>query len=192
MKLVKILAVAALMVAGSAYAQGYAGFEYSDETKRVDDSSKGKVGVIVGVKVDGGMDYSLKVENSQAKLGDGDLTTGVEVRAKKTFASIGTYEVAPYLGVRLGEKITSDEHFSHYAVDYGVKFPIIGKVVYLDLGGRYRNAFDTVNEFRSNRGHALVSFKLTDKDTIGVRYSKSYGDVAEEKDTWRLNYIRSF
>jgi hypothetical protein len=192
MKFAKILAVAALMVAGSAFAQGYAGLEFSDETKRSDDSSKGKVAVVVGVKAAGGMDYSLKVENSQAKLGDGDITSGVEVRAKKTFAAISAYEVTPYLGVRLGEKITGDEHFSHYAVDYGVKFPIIGKVVYLDLGGRYRNAFNTDNEFRSNRGHALVTYKVTDKDTVGIRYSKSYGDVGEEKDAWRLSYTRSF
>jgi hypothetical protein len=192
MKLFKILAVAALMVSGTSFAQSYVGFEFSDETKRSDDSSKGKAAVVIGTKVTGGMDYSLKVENSQTKLGDGDIGSGVEVRAKKTFGAIGSLEVSPYIGVRLGEKVASDEHFSHYAVDYGVKLPIIGKIVYLDLGGRYRDAFNTINEFQSNRAHALVSYKLTDKDTIGVRYSQSYGDTAEEKNTWRLSYGHSF
>lgn len=192
MKISKILAALALLVAGSAFAQGYAGFEFSEETKRADDSTKGKVGVVVGVKAAGGMDYSIKVDNSQASLGDGDISANAEVRVKKTFAAISAYEVAPYLGVRLGQKIASDEHFSHYAIDYGVKFPIIGKVVYLDLGGRYRNAFDTAHEFQSNRGHALVSWNVTNKDTVGVRYSQSYGDVSEEKNAWRLSYTRSF
>jgi len=192
MKFVKILAATTLMAASSAYAQGYVGFELSDETKRSDDSSKGKIGVVVGVKAAGGMDYSLKMDNSQAKLGDGDISTGVEARAKKSFAGIGPYSISPYLGVRVGHKIENDSNFNHYAVDYGVKFPIIGKVVYLDLGGRHRNAFDTDNAFRSNRAHALVSFNVTKKDVVGVRYSQSYGDVSEEKNAWRLSYTRSF
>jgi hypothetical protein len=192
MKAVKILAVAALMVASTAYAKGYVGFELSDETKRSDDSSKGKIGIVVGVKAAGGMDYSLKMDNSQAKLGDGDISTNVEARVKKSFAPISAYSIAPYLGVRVGQKIEDDANFNHYAVDYGVKFPIIGKAVYLDLGGRHRNAFDTDYAFRSNRAHALVSVNVTKKDTIGVRYSQSYGDVGEEKNAWRLNYTRSF
>lgn len=192
MKFVKLMVLTAALFAGSAYAQGYVGFELSDETKRSDDSSKGKIGLVVGVKAAGGMDYSLKMDNSQARLGDGDISTGVEARIKKNFAPISAYSIAPYLGVRVGQKIENDNNFNHYAVDYGVKFPIIGRVVYLDLGGRHRNAFDTDQAFRSNRAHALVSWNVTNKDTVGVRYSQSYGDVAEEKNAWRLSYTRSF
>ena len=192
MKFVKILAVALLMMAGTAQAGGYTSLELSNEEKRSSGDDSVKYGVVVGVKAAGGMDYSLKVDASQAKIGDGDLSNGVELRAKKSFAGITDYDIKPYLGVRVGQKIKSDEDFGHYAVDYGIKFPIIGNVVYLDLGGRYRNAFDTVNEFKSNRGHALVSWNLTKKDTVGVRYSQAYGDTSEEKNAWRLSYTRGF
>ena len=192
MKLTKILAVAALLVAGTAQAAGYTSLEVSNEEKRATGEDSVKYGVVVGVKVGGGMDYSLKVDSSQAKIGEGDISNGMELRAKKTFTGISVYDVKPYVGVRVGQKIKSDDNFSHYAVDYGIKFPIIGNIVYLDLGGRYRNAFDTVNEFKSNRGHAIVSWNLTKQDTVGVRYSQAYGDTSEEKNAWRLSYTRSF
>jgi hypothetical protein len=192
MKLSKIVAATALLVVGTAQAGGYTSFELSSEEKRATGDDSIKYGVVVGVKAAGGMDYSLKVDSSQAEIGNGSISNGIELRTKKTFAGISAYDVKPYVGVRVGQKIQSDDNFNHYAVDYGVKFPIIGKVVYLDLGGRYRNAFDTVNEFKSNRGHALVSWNLTKKDTVGVRYSQSYGDTSEEKNAVRLSYTRSF
>ena len=192
MKLVKIVAAVAMLVASAAQAGGYTSLELSSEEKRATGDDSIKYGVVVGVKVDGGMDYSLKVDTSQTEIGNGSISNGAELRAKKTFDSITEYDIKPYIGVRLGQKIQSDDNFGHYAVDYGVKFPIIGNVVHLDLGGRYRNAFDTVNEFKSNRAHALVSWNLTKQDTVGVRYSQAYGDTSEEKNAIRLSYTRSF
>ncbi|MFY8212588.1 MAG: hypothetical protein ACOVLB_07995 [Candidatus Nanopelagicus sp.] len=192
MKLVKLVAVAAMLVAGAAQAGGYTSLELSSEEKRATGDDSTKYGVVVGVKVDGGMDYSLKVDTSQTEIGNGSISNGVELRAKKTLAGISAYDIKPYIGVRVGQKIQSDDNFSHYAVDYGIKFPIIGDIVFLDLGGRHRNAFDTANVMRSNRAHALVSWNLTKQDTVGVRYSQAYGDTGEEKNAIRLSYTRSF
>lgn len=187
-----MLAVAVLLVAGSAQAGGYTSLELSNEEKRTTGDTNIKYGVVVGVKVNGGMDYSFKVDTSQTEIGNGSISNGVELRAKKTFAGISAYDIKPYIGVRLGQKIKADDSFSHYAVDYGIKFPIISNIVYLDLGGRYRNAFHTVNESQSDRAHALVSWNLSKQDTVGVRYSQAYGDSGEEKNAIRLSYSRSF
>lgn len=189
MKLVKLLAAAAVLVAGAAQAGGYAGVEYSNETNRITDAESIKGAVVAGVKVDGGMDYSLKMESSQTELGSGSISTGVEVRAKKSFGAVGA--LTPYLGARLGEKITSSTHFTHYAIDYGVKFPIAGALSG-DIGGRYRNALDTVNAFQSNRAHAIIAYAVTDKDSVAVRYSRAYGDDTEAKNAIRVSYTRSF
>lgn len=189
MKLVKLMAVAALLVTSVAHAGGYAGFEYSDEHNRVTAKDNIKGALVAGYKADGGMDYSVKMESSQTDLGNGSISTGLEVRARKTLVDVAGLK--PYIGVRLGEKMTSSTHFAHYAVDYGVKFPIAGSLSG-DIGGRYRNAFDTVNAFQSNRGHVLVAYALTDKDSVAVRYSKAYGDDGEAKNAWRLSYTRSF
>lgn len=189
MKVIKLLAAAALLVSGLAQAGGYAGVEYSNENNRVTDADSVKGAVVAGVKVDGGMDYSLKMESSQADIGSGSISTGVEVRARKTFGAVGA--LTPYLGARLGEKMSSSTHFTHYAIDYGVKFPIAGALSG-DVGGRYRNALDTVNAFQSNRAHATVAYAVTDKDTVAVRYSRAYGDDSEAKNAVRLSYTRSF
>jgi len=189
----KKVLLSAILIALSSVAmaetKGYAGLEYSNETKRVDDSTSVKGAVVAGFKTDGGMDYSLKMESSQTDIGSGSISTGVEVRARKNFDAI--VGVNPYLGVRLGEKMSSSTHFSHYAVDAGVKFPIAGAISG-DVGMRYRNAFDTVNVFQSTRYHATVAYALTKQDTIALRYSQAYGDVGEEKNAYRLSYTRSF
>ena len=162
-------------------AQGYASLEYYDETNRATDAKNIKEAIVVGSKV-GSTDYSLKLENSQTAFGSGSISQGMEIRVKE---SIGAF----YLGGRLGEKVSSTTHFSHYAVDAGVKFPLVAGFTG-DLGARYRNAFETANKYETTRVHAAVGYDLTKQDKIAVRWSRSYGD--EEKDAWRLQYTRSF
>jgi len=191
MKVVKLLAVSALLVAGVAHAGGYAGFEYSNETKRVDESESIKGALVAGFKTDNNMDYSIKMESSQAELGSGSISSGVELRAKKSLVELSSFGVTPYLGARLGEKISSSTHFTHYAVDGGVKFPIAGALSG-DVGVRYRNAFDTVNVFQSTRYHGILAYALTKQDSVALRYSQAYGDSGEEKNAWRLSYTRGF
>lgn len=175
------LVLASLVISASAMAQGYTSLEYSDETNRATSTSNIKEAIVVGTKV-GSTDYSLKMENSQTAFGSGSISQGLEVRVKQ---SIGAF----YVGGRLGEKVSSSSHFSHYAVDAGVKFPLVAGFTG-DVGGRYRNAFDTANEYQTTRVHAAVGYDLTKQDKVAVRWSRSYGD--EEKDAWRLQYTRSF
>lgn len=175
------LFLATLVIGTSAMAQGYGSFEYSDEKKRSTGVSNIKEAIVVGNKV-GSTDYSLKMENSQTELGSGSITQGLEVRVRQ---SIGAF----YVGGRLGERISSSTHFSHYAVDAGVKFPLVAGFTG-DVGARYRNAFDNVNDYQTTRVHTAVGYDLTKKDKLAVRWSRSYGD--EEKDAWRLQYTRSF
>lgn len=183
MKLTKLLVtVGALLIAGSAVAAGgYTSLEYYDETNRKTDATNIKEALVVGTK-DNGMDYSIKMENSQTSFGSGSISQGLELRAKKSFDMF-------YLGGRLGEKVTSSEHFSHYAIDAGVKFPLVAGLK-ADIGGRYRNAFETSHNFETTRAHMALGYDLTKQDSVAVRWSRSWGD--EEKDAWRLQYTRSF
>lgn len=188
MKAVKFLAVLSLLASSAAYAGGYTTFEYHDETKRSDDSGSNKFGLVVGTKTEGGQDYSIKLDMAQAEWGNGSISNGVEVRARQGFKVAG---VSPYIGVRLGQKLKSDESFTHYAFDGGVKFPIAGPVSG-DVGMRYRNAFDTVNAAESTRYHAMVSYAIDKSNSVGIRYSQAFGDVNEEKNAYRLTYTHSF
>jgi hypothetical protein len=188
MKLSKILAVAALLVAGAANAGGYTTFEYHQEEKRSDNSTKDKFGVVVGTKTAGGQDYSIKLDTNQSQWGTGSVGSSVELRARQNFSVAG---VTPYVGVRLGQKLATNESFSHYAFDTGVKFPIAGNFSG-DVGARYRNAFDTANDYQSTRYHAMVAYAISKNDSVGLRYSQSYGDVGEEKNAYRVTWTHNF
>lgn len=188
MKFKSILATTLLAISGVAAAGGYADLQYYQEENRNTKADNIKYAVTVGNKVDGGWDYSLKLETSQAEVGNGSISEGVEVRVRKSF-DVGVLK--PYLGVRLGEKISSSSHFSHYAFDAGTKFPLVGGLVG-DVGYRYRNAFETSNAYESNRYHAAVSYPITKNDSVAVRYSQAYGDAGEEKNSWRFMYTRNF
>ena len=180
-KIIKLVAVAFLFSAGAAMAQSYTSLEYYDESNRKTGAENIKEALVVGNKVDG-VDYSIKMENSQTEIGNGSISQGIEVRAKKSFGAV-------YLGGRLGEKITSSDHFSHYAIDAGVKFPLVAGLT-ADVGGRYRNSFESSKLFDTTRAHVAVGYALTKQDAVAVRWSRSWGD--EEKDAVRLQYTRSF
>ena len=189
MKLVKILAITALLVAGAAQAQnkGYASVEYYDEHNRTTNADNIKGAVVVGMKTPENMDYSLKMESSQAELGNGSISTGVETRVRRTFPNaLGVF--TPWVGVRLGESIKSTENYSYYAAEGGLKFPISGALSG-DVGYRYKDAFSKDAQ-QTNRVYALASYAVTKQDSVSLRFSRSYGD--EEKDAWRLGYTRSF
>jgi hypothetical protein len=182
MKLTKLLVTfGALLITGSAFATGYATYEYSEEENRATSAYNISNAVVVGVKAPQGWDYSLKTNTSQTALGSGSISSGLEVRARK---SMGAF----YLGGRLGERITSSTHFSTYAIDAGVKFPLVAGFTG-DVGGRYRNAFESGKAYETQRVHATVAYALTKQDSVAVRFSRSYGD--EKKDAWRLSYTRS-
>jgi len=179
----KKVVLATVLAAAFSLAQagGYTSLEYSNETNRATNADNIKEGLVVGMK-DGAMDYSLKMENSQTEFGSGSISQGMEVRIKRTFDMF-------YLGGRLGEKVSSSTHFSHYAIDAGIKIPL-GAGLTGDVGARYRDAFDTSNSYTTQRAHVAVGYALTKQDAVAVRWSRTWGD--EEKDAWRLQYTRSF
>jgi len=181
MELVKAVLLVGLMSVGSAMAQGYGSVEYSDENNRKTGAENIKEGLVIGNKT-GGVDYSIKMENSQTKIGSGSISQALEVRAKKSLGAL-------YVGARLGERITSSTHFSYYAVDTGVKIPLVAGFT-ADVGARYRNAFESGKLFETTRVHTTVGYALTKQDAVAVRWSRSYGD--EQKDAVRLQYTRSF
>ena len=181
-----VLATILASVFGIASAGGYTSLEYTNETNRATDADNIKSGLVVGNKV-GDTDYNIKMETSQTEFGSGSITQGLEVRVKQSFGTSGG--IRPYLGVRLGEKVSSSTHFSHYAFDAGVKVPL-GAGFTGDVGARYRNAFDTSNNYTTQRAHLAIGYELTKQDAIAVRWTRSWGD--EEKDGVRLQYTRSF
>ena len=190
MKAIKFLMAVLALAAGTAHAQlkGYGTFEYSQEENRITNSDSMKGAFVIGGKNATGWDYSAKFESGQKSLGEGDISSGLELRIRKNWTNaVGVF--SPWAGVRGGESIKKDDNWLYYAVEGGVKFPLIGAAS-ADVGYRYRTATEQWREFTTHRGHVMVSYAVTKQDSVGLRYARSYGD--SETNAWRLSYTRSF
>jgi len=189
MKVAKLAVLSLALVAGAVNAQskGYTSLEYYDEHNRATNADNIAGAVVVGIKTPDNWDYSLKASGSQTELGNGSISSAVETRIRKNFPkALGVF--SPWVGIRIGESIKSTEHFSYYAAEGGVKFPLFGNFSG-DVGYRFRDAFSH-DDYRTDRVYGLVSYALTKNDSVALRRTRSYGD--EEKDAWRVSYTRSF
>jgi hypothetical protein len=184
----KFLLLFALLIAGAAHAdtKGYVRFEYYDEENVNTNAKNYAYALVPGMIVDKTWDLSVQMRTSQAELGDGAITNGLEARVTRLF-EVGTFK--PYISLRTGQIVKSDETFAQYNVVLGTRFPIAGALSG-DVGVRYRNAYDTANNFQTTRPHAGLNYAVTPKDSVGVRYARSYGDT--ETNQWRMTYTRSF
>jgi hypothetical protein len=182
----KFLAILALAISSTAFAGNFYGAgEYETAEDRNTKADSYTTGLIIGYK-DGGWQYSGKVSSGQAEWGNGSITNRYEGRVKHTWSAMG---VKPYAQIRLGEVVKATTDFSFYAVDTGVVVPLADKFE-VDFSYRYRNAFDTTNNFQTNRYGIEGKVKLTDKDRLGLRYAQSYGD--SQSNSWQLQYTRGF
>ena len=154
------------------------------------------VNLTMGVKTPSKTEYSVKVggslKNKDPSKGSDTLSNNIEVKLKQSF-DIGTFFL-PYVAVRLGEKFNSDTtHFTHYAFDAGLKFPLSEKFA-LDVGARYRNAFQSAEKYQSTRLHAMLLYDFDNYNTVGLRYTQSDAPqkLTEERKGWRIHYQRNY
>lgn len=187
MKQLKALLLTACLFAGAAQAEtkGYVRFEYYDEENVQTEAKNLAYAVVPGMTVDKTWDFSAQFRTSQAELGSGAITNGVEARITRLF-DMGTLK--PYISLRTGQIVKSAETFSQYNVIVGTRFPIAGALSG-DVGVRYRNAY-TEDNYQTTRPHFGLNYALTPKDSVGVRFARSYGDT--ETNQWRMTYTKSF
>jgi hypothetical protein len=183
----KFLLALTFLMAGAAQAdtKGYVRFEYYDEENVVTKAENLAYAVVPGMIVDKTWDFSMQIRTSQAELGNGAITNGLEARITRLF-EVGTLK--PYVSLRTGQIIRSTTSFPQYNVMFGTRFPIAGLLTG-DVGVRYRDAYSEDN-FQTTRPHFGLNYALTPKDSVGVRFARSYGDT--EVNQWRVSYTKSF
>lgn len=187
----KKLVLASFMVALAGLAQAaepYFQLSNSWQENRVTHANSVAPDVVIGVK-EGNWQVSGMAQFSQPEIGNGAITNSVEGRVRYNYEPFTNLKMRPWTQVRVGEQITSTSNFGYYAADLGLTVPVVSRVD-VDFSYRYRNAFETSNNFQTNRYGIEGKFKVTDKDAVGLRYTRSYGDV--ETDAWRLQYTRAF
>ena len=98
--------------------------------------------------------------------------------------------VSPYVRVATGEKFTSTTNFAYYSVEPGLTAPIGKTGLTARLGYRFRSAYDTAQPDTTRTARAGLSYAITPKDTLGVRYDSVRGDT--NQNVWAFNYTRGF
>jgi hypothetical protein len=183
----KLLLLAALLFAGAVQAEtkGYVRFEYYDEENVSTKAENMAYAIVPGMIVDKTWDFSMQLRSSQAELGSGAITNGLELRITRIF-EVGSFK--PYISVRTGQIVKSNESFAQYNILPGVRFPVAGALTG-DVGVRYRNSYSTDN-LETIRPHFGLNYALTPKDSVGVRFARSYRDT--ETEQWRVTYTKSF
>lgn len=187
-KLILTLLAAVTVSAQAGEAKPYYQIANSWQENRVTGANSIAPEFVLGAK-DGPWQYSAKLAFSQAEWGNGSITNTVEGRLRYNFNSVTGMKLKPWAQLRLGEQIKSNTDFAYYALDLGLTTPITNTFD-LDFTYRYRNAFDESNNFETDRYGVEGKLKLTAKDSIGIRYTQSYGD--SQTDAWRLQYTRAF
>lgn len=190
----KIIMGGLLVLSGAALAGDNKPYVMLDSSSEKDSLANDYIGanVTIGVKTSGKLEYSIKAGVSLKDTSSSDtISNNIEVKIKKSY-DVGMFFI-PYVGLRLGEKLNYDTtNFTHYSVDAGAKIPLSNGLA-LDIGYRYRNAFQSSENYRSNRYHATLLYDLGQHNTVGLRYASSFANSStEDRDSWRVHYQRNY
>jgi hypothetical protein len=182
----KKLLLALLMVAStSAFADKFVVEKArAEETSGAPGADTWYVKGIADVSKDLAFDASLQTTQIDVSH---KISSRFDVGMNNKFDLVGP--VRGYVRSSVGEKISTSGNFTFYAVEPGITAPL-GNRLSTQVGFRFRNAFDTANNDTTHTLRAGVTYDITNKDAIGVRFDRMRGD--QNQNIWNVNYVRSF
>lgn len=184
----KKLILVLLVASGSAFAAGSGvGFEFERERgNNSPNTFENTVSVAPYYKFDNGLKADIKFYASRED-GDKTLENKVEARLQKM------WEVYPAvkLGARVsvGEKFTSTKDYSYYTFEPKASYALTNNLS-LQAAYRYRNAFNTSNNYETRTTKLGFDYAVTQKDEVGVRYLMKRGD--SDTNGVEFAYTRAF
>jgi len=183
----KLFAILALSLAGTAFAGGGVGFEF--ERERGTDSPntfENTFSVVPYYKFDNGIKADIKFYGSRED-GSKTLENKVEIRVQKMYDIANDLKAGARISV--GEKYTSTGDYSYYAIEPKVAYALTNALS-LQASYRYRNAFDTANNYETGTTKLGFDYAVSKNDEVGVRYLMKRGD--SNTNGVELAYTRSF
>lgn len=183
----KILAISALLVSGSVFAASGTLEYQSIDGKTTTPTDQNNYSLTVKESINKNFVGDLGISQTSNRTAGSDTLASTRTEAGLTGSS-SLLGVAPYVRTALGQKFTSSTNFTYYSVEPGVSVPV-GPLT-AKVGYRFRNAVDTSNNDTTRTWRAGLSYDLTAKDTIGVRYDKMRGDT--NQNIVAVNYTRGF
>jgi hypothetical protein len=185
----KIFTILAMVVSSSAFAGGAGvGFEFERERgNNAPHTFENTISVAPYYKFDNGVKADIKFYGSREDGSNKELENKVEARVQKM------WEVFPNvkLGARtsIGELFSSAKDFSYYTIEPKASYALTNDFS-LQAAYRYRNAFNTSNNYQTRTTKLGFDYAVTKNDEVGVRYLMKRGD--SDTNGVEVAYTRSF
>ena len=183
----KFLALVAILATGSVFAASGT-IEYQDiNGVNNTPTDQNNYSLTVRENINKNFVGDLGISQTSNKTSGSDTLASTRTEAGLT-GSTSMFGVTPYVRTAVGQKFSSSTNFTYYSVEPGVAVPV-GPLT-AKVGYRFRNAVDTGNNDTTHTWRAGLSYDITAKDTIGVRYDKMRGDT--NQNIVAVNYTRGF
>ena len=201
MKLVKLVALAALLAAGAAQAgdwYGSIGFDQKDKLNSKTNEFHNVTSMTIGTKLGNGFSVEALVEEELVKNGSADYADEglYQLRGNKSF-NTGTI-FTPYVGLAVGEKNKATLSFPIYRYDLGTNIKITDTIG-AKVNWRHRQAFDdhvhnAATKYNTDETSIGLYYKLSAVDTVAVAYKQERNNdgKSSEYNTTSISYSRSF
>jgi hypothetical protein len=192
MKFTKLsVALAALLIAGSAMAEGiYASVTFDKKDKLASSQVNNVYGLNIGQKFADGLTVEARMEDERVETFPGQKQEGLyQIKASQDLSKFGV--VTPYVAGAVGVKNKSTIDFPFWVAEAGAKVKLSDSIS-VRYGWRQRVAFDdnTTNSYNTRENTLALGYSLTKQDTVTVAAKKERG--TSNYNTTGLYYSRSF
>ena len=169
----KIIAMAALSAAGTAFAGGFGAVEYSsrDGVDSTTDARATKVTMGTDINQMFKADFSLRQKTDTSNnLSDTRLEGGLTATQP-----VGTTGLSVYGRGAVGEKFKTATNYSYYSVEPGIKYAVTPSLS-VKAGYRYRAAMDSTNADTTRTYRLGAEYALSKNYFVGLGYDSVRGD----------------
>ncbi len=169
----KLLALATLLAASTAFAGGFGSVEYSDRDGVNGAADARATKVTMGTDINQLLkaDISLRQKtNTDNDLSDNRLEAGLTATQ-----AVGGTGLSLYGRGAVGEKFKTSTNYSYYSVEPGIKYAVT-PVLSVKAGYRYRAAMDSANADTTRTYRLGAEYAITKNYFVGVGYDRVRGD----------------
>ena len=152
-------------------------YDYDYKNKLIDGSKSNHEvnGFVFGNKITD--DLAIGVKAEVENVSDTNKLEGlIQAQAKYNIWTWKTIvPVTPFVMAAVGEKFKVGNDFEFGLLGVGVNFKLTDKLG-VDVAGRYRNSFDTIDHYETKEASVKATYKITDNHVLGVRGAFERGD----------------
>jgi hypothetical protein len=120
----------------------------------------------------GDFEVGLKLEADRDNIVKSNLENKMELQVQHSIVSLGQFKTAGQIG--LGRDFTQQgSDFNYYQGTLKPKIAITDKLN-LVTSYRYRNSFNTINNFKSNTAKVGLAYEVNKNYEVGFNYGKKF------------------